>query len=76
MASKSVQKPDSDGWSKSEQFVLATLVELKASQLRTEERMLSVLVCLAGLKVRAGVWGLLGACIPVIVMLGINAYKQ
>ena len=60
--------PPPNGWSK---YVQLVLDELKGDIHRLEGKVENILVELAGLKVKAGLWGLAGAAIPVLLGLAI-----
>jgi hypothetical protein len=65
-----------DGWKAWGNHVLVELKRLNEGQVRMENKMNKVHVDLAMLKVKSGLWGLLGASIPVIIALGIWAVKS
>lgn len=59
---------DWDKWSK---HILSELTRLADCYEGLQERVNTVREDIAGLKVKAGIWGLIGGAIPVIVGLGI-----
>ena len=43
---------------------------------KIEKLQLQILVDVAGLKIKAGIWGLLGGAVPIIIGLGIYYLKK
>ena len=60
---------NSNGWNEWSRHVLQELVRLNTEQTRLSERMEKVLVEVAALQVKAGVWGLLGGLIPAVAAI-------
>lgn len=66
---------DPDGWKRYQHFILEELKSLKGWLKQVSEEQKNIRIEVASLKVKAGAWGLLGACVPVVIMLGINFLK-
>ena len=58
-----------NGWSKQEKFVLEGMEHLRENQKEIFGKLDTIIVDIATLKVKAGVWGLVGGMISVGVML-------
>jgi hypothetical protein len=69
-------KESGNGWSAWENFVLKKLEEQKKWLVSLSEKQENMRVEMASLKEKAGVWGLLGACIPVAILLAINLLSR
>lgn len=70
MASKEKDSllPKND-WKYQESLVLATLKRLEKNDIEIFNRLNKIDVGIATLKVKSGIWGLIGACIPVALGL-------
>lgn len=60
-----------DGWNKWQEFVLNKLNTLETQYQSLDRKIDKLIEDVAGLKVKAGVWGMLGGAIPIIIGLGI-----
>jgi len=58
---------DTNGWSKAEMFVLKELEEHKKEIKTLNEKIDKVLVAIADLKAKSGIWGIIGGSIPVLI---------
>lgn len=67
---------DPEGWNRYQHFILKELESLNIEVKNLHSGLLSVQLTVAGLKVRAGGWGLVAGTIPVAILLGINYLKQ
>jgi hypothetical protein len=61
-----------NGWNEWSRHVLAELERLNACSRDMNEKLTKIQVDIGMLKVKAGMWGVIGGCIPVIVMLAIS----
>ena len=66
---------DNNGWDEYGKHVLAELKRQNENMEEANKRLITIEVEIAMLKVKAGIWGLIGASIPVCVMLAINFLK-
>jgi hypothetical protein len=66
---------DKDNWSKWENHVLTELKRQNEFAEKTMDVVTKISIELAGLKVKSGVWGLIGGTIPVIVALAFLIIK-
>jgi len=64
-----------NGWNEYSRLVLSELERLDVGQVALNEKMNKVLTEIALLKVKSGVWGLLGGAIPVAIGLGLWLLK-
>ena len=64
LPSMSSTPPERNGWSGYERFVVKKLEEHDANFKRIDEQIVGLRVDVAGLKVRAGVWGATAGAIP------------
>lgn len=64
-----------NGWNRHEEHVLRKLEELRGDQKRIYEEIQSLGRDVAALKVKAGVWGMLGGLVPVVIFL-VGAFLQ
>jgi len=64
--------PDDEG---KEYYVLSELKRLNDCYNRLDEKLDRVCIDIAGLKVKAGMWGLVGGAIPIIIGLGVWVLK-
>jgi hypothetical protein len=62
---------ESNGWDEYKRLVLKELEDIKAGMRRMENKVDENCRRVVGLEVKAGVWGLLGGLIPVIIVMGI-----
>lgn len=60
---------NSNGWGEWSKFVLKELERLNTCIGHIDEEMKRVSVEIAMLKVKSGVWGLIGGCIPIVISL-------
>ena len=60
---------NTSGWSKQEKFVLEGMEHLRENQKEIFGKLDTIIVDIATLKVKAGIWGLIGGMIPVGIML-------
>jgi len=67
---------ESNGWSKWENFVLAELKRLGENSDATTKTQTKILQKLSALDVKAGLWGLMGGMIPVVIGFGIYLIKS
>jgi hypothetical protein len=49
---------------------------LKASHEKLQETVTQIRIDVEGLKVKAGIWGLLGGAIPVLILIGYLVVKE
>ena len=59
--------PTVNGWNQWGKHVLLTLKTLEQAIKETDDRQRKLLAEVSALKVKAGIWGVLGGAIPVIV---------
>lgn len=67
--------PPKNGWKYQESLVLTTLKRLEKNDVIIFEKLNKIQVEIATLKVKSGIWGLIGACIPVAIGLIISFIK-
>lgn len=60
-----------DGWKEYQVHVLAELKRLNGSYIGLDEKVDKLCKDIAVLKVKSGIWGLMGGIIPIIIFLGI-----
>lgn len=60
---------DGNGWSRSELYVREKLDEHTSKLDHIEQKLVEMSNDIVALKVKAGVWGLLGGAIPVAILL-------
>lgn len=70
MSGETPKGPDGNGWTRAEMMVLAELRDLKLSSERTWREINRVRIDVETLKVKAGIWGLVGGAIPTSIALG------
>jgi len=63
-------KTDPDAWETWCKHVLLELKRLAESSEETAKRMASQEAAISALKVKSGIWGLIGGSIPVLITLG------
>lgn len=63
---------DSDGWDQWAKFVLKELERLNANYETLRKEISKIYPEIATLKTKAGLWGAIGAAIPVLLMLAIQ----
>lgn len=61
--------PDSDGWKEHALHVLKELERLNDTLLQMQRDVSKLYTEVATLKVKAGMWGAIGAAIPVMILL-------
>ena len=66
---KTNPEPEPDGWQEWGRHVLAELVRLNNLYEKQSQRIGEVREDIAGLKVKSGLWGLLGGLIPILIAL-------
>jgi len=62
----SPDKPDTNGWPEHAKYVLAKLDENTDDHRAIQRDIKKIEIAIATLKVKSGVWGLMGAAIPVM----------
>ena len=67
---------DDDGWKEYQVHVLAELKRLNTCYNGLNEKVDKLCRDIAGLKVKAGIWGIMGGGIPIIILLGIWALRK
>lgn len=67
--------PPKDSWKYKESLVMATLKRLEEHDKEIFKRLGRIDIKLAKLTVKSGIWGLIGACIPVAIGLVITYIK-
>jgi len=67
--------PPHNGWNEWSRHVLAELERLNECGSALDGKITQVRIDIAQLKVKAGVWGLIGASIPVVVGLALVLIK-
>ena len=65
-----------NGWNEWSRHVLAELERLNSWSAEIANRQTTILVQISALKVKSGIWGLIGGAIPVIIGLAIWAIKS
>ena len=65
-----------NGWNEYEKLVMAELERLNTAVQCISNEVVSIRVEIAMLKVKAGMWGAVGACIPVVMMLAVEILKK
>jgi len=58
-----------NGWEKYQKLVLTKLDEHNDKLQNLDEHMIKIYSVLAALKVKAGVWGIIGGSIPILILL-------
>jgi len=66
---------DSDGWKEWSKYVLNKLGDLEDQNKTLNTKMDKVIIAVATLKVKAGIWGIMGGGIPIVILLGIWLLK-
>lgn len=61
-----------NGWGEWAKHVLSELERLNACYEKLDERIQTMHTDIVTLKIKAGVWGLVGGIIPVLVVIGIK----
>ncbi len=61
--------PNDNGWTEWSKHVLAELKRLNGCVEKIEKVQQDILVEMSALKVKSGVWGLLGGAIPAVIVL-------
>lgn len=64
-----------DGWDKWGHFVVKELERLNEKAQRLDDKVSKVMIEIAMLKVKSGIWGLVGGAIPVAVGLAVWIIK-
>ena len=67
--------PGDNGWNEWKRHVVPELERLSKCYESLDAKVDNLITSVAGLKVKAGVWGLIGAAIPVLIGLGIMAIR-
>ena len=67
--------PGGDGWNEWGRHVLQELVRLNGEYEKLREGQSRLLVEISMLKVKSGIWGMVGAAVPVAVLLAIQFLK-
>ena len=67
---------DSDGWDQWAVFVLKELERLNAHYEALRKEVGKIHTEIATLKVKAGLWGAMGAAIPVLLMLAVQLMQR
>ncbi len=62
-------------WPEWSRFILAELKRLNEVQEKIDTKLQKVTIDIAMLKVKSGVWGMMGGLIPIIIVLVIEKYK-
>lgn len=65
-----------NGWSKWENHVLKEIKRLETAHLATLAQVSKVREDIAGLKVKSGVWGIIGGTIPIVIVLAFWIIKS
>lgn len=63
-------------WNEYQEFVLRELKRLNQNVEKLEEKLDCISRDTAVLKVKAGLWGLLGGAIPIVIALGLYLFKN
>jgi len=63
---------NTDGWTEWSKHVLHELERLNSCMLHIDDEIMKISIEVAMLKVKAGIWGIVGGSIPVVIAL---AYK-
>lgn len=66
---------DNNGWEQWSKHILIELKRLNTNDENLEEKINKVLIEIAMLKVKSGIWGLMGGAIPVFIILIIDGIK-
>jgi len=66
---------DGNGWDEYKRLVMDKLDTLSEQVSSMNKKLSQVRLDVAGLKIKAGVWGLIGSAIPVVIGLGIFYLK-
>jgi len=67
--------PPDDGWKEYQIHVLAELKRLNTCYNGLDEKVNKLCKDIATLKVKSGVWGIIGGGIPIVILLGIWLLK-
>ncbi len=73
--SRNSSAPNGD-WKYQKSLIMNTLQRLEKHDLEIFKRLNSIDVKLAKLSVKSGIWGLIGACIPVAIGLAVVIFKS
>lgn len=65
-----------DDWESYSKLVLAELTRLNKCLSTTKKELVEVRIELAAMKVRAGVWGMAGAAIPIVIALVVALFVK
>lgn len=65
-----------DDWESYSKLVLAELTRLNKCLSATKKELVEVRIELAALKIRAGVWGMAGAAIPIVIALTVALFVK
>ena len=65
-----------NSWNKWQEFVLGELKELNESQKELTKGLNQISLDIATLKVKSGVWGLIGGLIPIAIFIGYMVLRQ
>ena len=69
-----------NGWNVHQKLVLTEISDLKKGQeelkLACQEKLTQILIDIAALKVKSGIWGLIGGLIPVGIFVGYMLLRQ
>lgn len=65
-----------DGWDQWAKFVLKELERLNGNSEALRKEVGNIRTEIATLKVKAGLWGALGAAIPVLLLLAIQLFQR
>lgn len=72
---KPKQPIEENGWHESQKLVLSEIRRVSKWCEKLDDRMISVQIEIAQLKIKAGVWGLVGGLIPVAIAIGLILLK-
>ncbi len=72
---KNSMPPSKDSWKYQESLVMKTLERLEKHDQEIFKRLGRIDIKLAKLSVKSGIWGLIGACIPVFIGLVITYFR-
>lgn len=65
-----------NGWTAWEKHVLAELEDLKLSYRRLTDEIHGARMEIERLKVKAGIWGLIGGSVPVVIGMGVYLIQR
>ena len=69
-------KESSNGWDEWGKHVLTELGRLRDEVQGMRKEQSNILQQIAALKVKSGVWGAMGACVPIVVLLLVQWAKR